>query len=42
MHTHTPAPQEKRFEEALVKYGDAAEAVADKSSPLYFTILNNR
>ena len=40
----TPCPflQEKRYEEALVKYGDALEAVTDKASPLYLTILNNR
>ncbi len=40
--TLCPFLQEKRYEEALVKYGDALEVVTDKASPLYLTILNNR
>lgn len=31
-----------RFEEAIEKYTQAANAVEDKASPLYLTILNNR
>ena len=34
--------QAARFEDAIAKYTQAADAVSDKTSPLYLTILNNR